>query len=61
VEVPLGRDEGVLSPCIAHLYKLLTISISAFTEKIGALSKSRQILVKRALGDAFNWDELLGL
>ena len=61
VEVPLGRDEGLPNPCVANLDNIRTVPIDALTEKIGTLSKSRHRVVKRALGHAFEWDELVGL
>jgi mRNA-degrading endonuclease toxin of MazEF toxin-antitoxin module len=34
------------------------VPVAALTEKIGELSASRHRIVKRALGHAFDWDEL---
>ncbi|MFN0104422.1 MAG: type II toxin-antitoxin system PemK/MazF family toxin [Bryobacteraceae bacterium] len=61
VEVPLGRNEGLQAPCVANLDNIRTVPIDALTEKIGALSTTRHRVVKRALGYAFEWDELLRL
>lgn len=61
VEVPLGRDEGLQALCVANLDNVRTVSRAALTGKIGALSAARHRVVKRALGYAFEWDELLGL
>ena len=61
VEVLLGLEEGLLSPCVANLDQIRTVPIDALTEKIGTLSKSRHRVVKHALGHAIEWDELPGL
>ena len=60
-EVTLGRDEGLSSPSVAAMENIRPIPIEALIQKIGTLSKSRHRVVKRALGHAFEWDELLGL
>ena len=61
VEVSLGRVEGLQAPCVVNLDNIRTVPKGALTEKIGTLSKSRHRAVKRALGHAFEWDELVGL
>ena len=59
VEVPLGRAEGLPRPCAANCDNVRTVSRSAITERIGRLSPRRQVEVKRALGHALAWDELI--
>lgn len=59
VEVPLGRDEGLPRSCAANLDNIRTVPIHALVEKIGTLSVGRHHVVKRALGHAFELDELL--
>lgn len=58
VEVPLGRDEGLRSACVANMDNIRTLPLAAITEKIGTLSVNRHRAVKRALGNALDWDEL---
>lgn len=58
VEVTLGRNEGLSSPCVATMDNIRPVPVAALTEKIGELSVSRHRIVKRALGHAFDWDEL---
>ena len=59
VEVPLGRTEGLSRPCVANCDNVRTVSRSAITERIGRLPSSRHGEVKRALGHALAWDELI--
>jgi mRNA interferase MazF len=59
VEVSLGKAEGVSHRCVANLDNVRTISRSVLTRRIGALSRTRVIDVKRALGYALGWDELM--
>ena len=60
-EVPLGRDEGLQRSCVANCDNLRTIPRSALTERIGRLPSARGKELKRALGHALGWDELIGL
>ena len=59
VEVPLGRAEGMPSRCVANFDNLRTVSRSALQRRAGSLSPQRRVEVKRALGRALAWDELL--
>jgi mRNA interferase MazF len=59
VEVPLGRREGLRRPCVANCDNVHTIRRESLGEKIGVLAPSRQIEVKRALGHALAWFELM--
>jgi mRNA interferase MazF len=59
VEVPLGRREGLPRPCVANFDNVHTIRKEALTGRAGALSPSRHIEVKHALGHALGWLELL--
>jgi mRNA interferase MazF len=59
VEVPLGRGEGLPSKCAANCDNIRTVSRSSLTKRIGQLSPSRHSEVKRALGHALAWDELI--
>src|SRR5271166_2335671 len=59
VEVPLGRGEGLPSKCVANCDNVRTVPRSALTKRIGRLPPSRQSEIKRALGHALAWDELI--
>jgi mRNA interferase MazF len=59
VEVPLGRGEGLPSKCVANCDTIRTVARSALTKRIGQLSPRRHSEVKRALGHALAWDELI--
>ena len=59
IEVPLGPREGLSKKCVANLDNLRTISREALMELIGTLGSARHVEVKRALGYAFAWDELI--
>lgn len=59
VEVPLGRPDGLPTKCVANFDNLRTVPRSALTKRIGLLRTARHGEVKRALGHALGWDELL--
>lgn len=59
VEVPLGRREGLERRCVANCDNLRTISRSALVKRLGALGAARRVEIKRALGYALAWDELI--
>jgi mRNA interferase MazF len=59
VEVPLGRREGLPQACVANCDNLHTVKKKALTERIGFLAPARHHEVKRALGYALAWDELI--
>ena len=59
VEVPLGKREGMPKPCAANCDNLRTISKTALTEMISRLPPSRTTEVKRAVGYALAWPELI--
>jgi mRNA interferase MazF len=58
-EVPLGRAEGLPGRCVANFDNLRTVPRGALLRRAGSLSAQRHIEVKRALGHAFSWDELI--
>jgi mRNA interferase MazF len=60
VEVPLGRAEGLPTKCVANCDNIRTVPLSSLTKRIGQLSPRRHSEVKRALGHALAWDELIG-
>jgi mRNA interferase MazF len=59
VEVSLGRSEGLPEKCVANCDNVRTIARSSLTKRIGQLSSRRHSEVKRALGHALAWDELI--
>ena len=58
-EVPLGRAEGLPKPCVANCDNLRTVPRSSLVKKAGALAAARHLEVKRALGHALGWSELV--
>lgn len=61
VEVGLGRREGLPSVCVANLDNIRTVARQWLDSRAGCLPASRQREVKRALGYALGWDELIDL
>ena len=61
VEVRLGSREGLSSPCVANLDNLRTAARQWLDSRAGSLAPSRHNEVKRALGYALGWDELIDL
>jgi mRNA interferase MazF len=59
VEVALGREEGLTRKCVANCDNIRTVPRSSLVRRIGALSSRRTPEVKRALGHALGWDELI--
>ncbi len=59
VEVLLGRAEGLPTKCVANCDNIRTVARSVLTKRIGQLSPRRHGEIKRALGHALGWDELI--
>ena len=59
LEVSLGNREGLPKHCVANFDNLRTVSKSALVKRLGRLSPSRHQEVKRALGYAVGWEELI--
>ena len=59
LEVPLGSIEGMPKPCVVNCDNLRTISKVLLVKKIGRLSQKRVHEVKRAVGYALAWEELI--
>ena len=59
VEVPLGPAEGLPKPCVANCDNLRTAPRSSLINRLGALGKERHAEVKRAVGYALAWEELI--
>jgi len=60
-EVRLGATEGLPKPSVANCDNLRTVARSRLIKQLGALSKERHHEVKRAVGYAFNWEELMDI
>jgi len=60
-EVPLSRREGLPRRCAANCDNLRTVPRSSLVKKAGALAPSRHVEVKRAVGHALAWNELVEL
>ena len=58
-EVPLGHTKGMPARCVANCDNLRTVPRSALTHKIGELNPRRHVELKRAVGRAFAWTELV--
>jgi mRNA interferase MazF len=59
VEISLGRREGMQKPCVANCDNLRTVPRQALAERISRLPATRIPEVKRAVGYAFGWEELI--
>ena len=59
VEVRMGRREGLPSSCVANLDNIRTAARPWFDSRAGVLAVSRHREVKRAMGYALGWDELI--
>lgn len=59
IEVPLGPAEGMPKPCVVNCDNLRTISKIHLVKKISKLAPKRVHEVKRAIGYALAWEELI--
>ncbi len=59
VEVPLGTHEGLSKPCVVNCDNLRTVAKQWLSERISKLPQRRINEVKRAVGYAFGWNELI--
>jgi mRNA interferase MazF len=59
IEVPLGVAEGMAKPCVVNCDNLRTISKMSLVKKISKMSDKRIAEVKRAVGYALAWEELI--
>ncbi len=59
VEVSLGSYDGLPKECVANFDNLRTISKQYLSQRISQLPASRVIEVKRAIGYALGWEELI--
>jgi mRNA interferase MazF len=60
-EVRLGRADGLPKACAAKLDGIHLVPIGSIGERIAMLRTARVVEVKRALGHALFWSELMGL
>ena len=61
VEVRVGRREGLPSACVANFDNIRTVARQWLDSRTGALAPTRHREVKRALGYALGWNELIEL
>jgi len=61
MEVRLGRREGLWQNCVANLDNVRTNARSALEARVRVLAVARHREVKRALGYALAWEELIDL
>ena len=61
VEIPLGAREGMPKPCVVNCDSLRTVAKQWLSERISELPQRRANEVKRAVGYAFGWSELMDL
>ncbi len=59
VEVPLGKAEGLLKQCAVNCDNLRTIPKQLLESRISRLTPRRIAEVKRAVGYALGWEELI--
>ncbi|HEY1339371.1 MAG TPA: type II toxin-antitoxin system PemK/MazF family toxin [Bryobacteraceae bacterium] len=59
VEVPLGKSEGLPKACVVNCDNLRTVSRQWLAKRISVLDPGRRHEVKRAVGYALGWDELI--
>jgi mRNA interferase MazF len=59
VEIPLGRREGMAKLCVANCDNLRTVPRQALETRISRLLPGRLAEVKRAVGYALGWQELI--
>ena len=59
IEVPLGLADGLPKPCVVNCDNLRTISKTHLVKKISKIPAKRVVEVKRALGYALGWVELI--
>lgn len=59
IEVRLGKEEGMSKPCAVNCDNLRTISKIHLVKKISKISAHRIHEVKRAVGYALGWEELI--
>lgn len=61
VEVLIGGPEGLPKPCAANCDNLRTVARQSLSKRISRLPARRFAEVKRAVGYAFGWNELIDI
>ena len=59
IEVPLGTAEGLPRKCVVNCDNLRTVPKQSLVERISQLPPQRIPEVKRAVGYALGWEELI--
>jgi mRNA interferase MazF len=59
IEVPLGPGEGLPRKCVVNCDNLRTVPRQSLVERISQLPPHRIPEVKRAVGYALGWEELI--
>jgi len=59
IEVRLGAKEGMVKACVVNFDNLRTISKSHLVKRVSRIPTRRIPEVKRAVGYALNWEELI--
>jgi mRNA interferase MazF len=59
IELPLGKDDGLQRRCVANCDNIRTIDRSILKRRLGRLKESRVAELKRAMGFALGWPELI--
>jgi mRNA interferase MazF len=59
LEVPVGTAEGLSRKCVVNCDNLRTIPTKKLVERISQLRPQRIAEVKRAVGYALGWEELI--
>lgn len=58
VEVPIGPEDGMPSPCVVNLDDILTVPITRLIERLTELSPERMERVRHAVAYALDLGEL---
>ena len=58
-EVPLGSREGLPKRCVANCDNIRTVPRDRLIRRVGVLAAERTVELKRALGRALLWEELM--
>jgi mRNA interferase MazF len=59
VEVGLGAEEGLPRASVANLDNVHVVPVERLVRRAGVLNASRHVEIKRALGHALDWEELM--
>jgi mRNA interferase MazF len=59
VEVLLGPEEGLAKPCVVNCDNLRTIPKQTLVKRISRIGPDRVVEIKRAVGYALGWEELI--